>query len=185
METVGWGREIGLVALAAIVIFWVVGAYNRLTALRFAIGEAFARIDEVLARRQQALDGLLPALATPLQSEQSSLMALATALGEGRAAAAALRQRPADAARAMALATAEQALAAALARVTALVDNQPDLGQSPTVAPAMARLGDCAAQLAFARRAFNEGVAAYNLAVQQWPTRIVARLFGLADAAPL
>ena len=41
-------------AIFAVLLFWAVGAYNRLVALRNAIGEAWAQIDEPLRRRRRA-----------------------------------------------------------------------------------------------------------------------------------
>jgi LemA protein len=38
--------------------------------------------------------------------------------------------------------------------------------------------------LAFARREFNAAVAAYNEAVDQFPTVLLARVFGFRAAAP-
>ena len=55
-------------AVAAILVFWMVGAYNRLVALRSAIGSAFQQVDELLRRRQAAVEPLVYGVA---QSEQA------------------------------------------------------------------------------------------------------------------
>ena len=39
--------------------------------------------------------------------------------------------------------------------------------------------------LAFARRQFNEAVLAYNRAIRQIPTRLIAAIFGFAPAGTL
>ena len=59
--------------LLAVLLFWVVGAYNRLTRLRSAIGAAWGQIDEQLARRAAALDSLLELVREPLADEVTTL----------------------------------------------------------------------------------------------------------------
>ena len=50
--------------------------------------------------------------------------------------------------------------------------------------PALA-LGAADTALAFARRQFNEAVLAYNRAIRQIPTRLIAAIFGFAPAGTL
>ena len=64
------------VGAAALLFFWGVGAYNRLMALRNAIGEAFAQLDTHLKARAEACDKLLAAVAPRLPSEQATFDAL-------------------------------------------------------------------------------------------------------------
>ena len=47
-----------------------------------------------------------------------------------------------------------------------------------------ARLATSDTALAFARGEFNAAVAAYNEAVRQFPTALLARLFSFRTAAP-
>ena len=42
--------QIILLALGAVLLFWVVGAYNRMVRMRNEIGNAFAQIDVQLKR---------------------------------------------------------------------------------------------------------------------------------------
>ena len=51
------------VAVAALLFFWGVGAYNRLMSLRNAIGDAFVQLDTHLKERSEACDKLLAAVA--------------------------------------------------------------------------------------------------------------------------
>ena len=51
--------QIILLALGAVLLFWVVGAYNRMVRMRNEIGNAFAQIDVQLKRRQHLIPNLV------------------------------------------------------------------------------------------------------------------------------
>jgi LemA protein len=170
-----------LVAGAALLTFWMLGAYNRLVGLRNAIIAAWAQVDEPLQRRSQAILALADGLREPLADEAGALEALRSAQAQLHGAAEALRRRPALAARAQALAAAEAGLAAALARLLALLEQRPGLA----AAEPLAALHDAAQRMGFARQLFNDAVRSYNEAARQFPTRLLTRLFGFGSAGPL
>jgi LemA protein len=170
-----------LAAGGALLIFWMLGAYNRLVGLRNAIIAAWAQVDEPLQRRSQALLALAEGLREPLADEAGALEALRAAQAQLQTAADALRRRPAMAARAQTLSAAEATLAAALARVLALQEQRPSLA---AIEP-LAVLQESAQRIGFARQLFNDAVHAYNEAVRQFPTRLLSRLFGFGNAGPL
>lgn len=173
------------VAVVAILAFWMVGAYNRLVELRNAVAAAWQQVDEVLARRGEAVAPLVAALRDGLVGEGASLDALLSGQAQVAAAADALRGLPVRAESAHAVARAEAALASASARVLALLDLHPELRESPAAAVPAAALRDAEPRLVFARQVFNEAVQAYNEAVRQWPTRALARLYGFGTAGRL
>lgn len=172
-------------SLAAVLVFWMLGAYNRLVALRTAIGQAFAQVDDLLQRRAAAAAALVAVVGPAMSSEQSALDAWTAAQAQARAAAAALRAHPVAAARAAALAACEPPLAAAGARVTALLEQQPVLLAEPAAAAHLATLRECEAALMFARQRFNEAAQAYNEAARLFPTRLLVRLYGFGTAGRL
>jgi LemA protein len=47
--------QLGVLAGAAVLVFWRVGGYNRLVALRTGLGAAYAQVDELLQRRGPSL----------------------------------------------------------------------------------------------------------------------------------
>jgi LemA protein len=178
-------QQIVLAALAAVLVFWMLGAYNRLVALRNGIGAALGQLDEPLQRRAATVAPLATGLRTQLPEENGTLDAVLAALAQVQAAADALRARPAQASRAAALAGAEAALAASLARLLALIDHHPQLRDGDALVQQLATLRDAAKRLAFTRQLFNDAVNAYNEALRQFPTRLVSRLFGFAEAGVL
>jgi LemA protein len=174
--------QIGVLVAAAILVFWMVGAYNRLVTLRSAIGSAWQQVGEVLARRGEAVALLAASLREPLAAELGALDALLSAQAQLQAAAMALGARPVAASLAAALTAAEAAWASAASRVLALLEQLPELRAEPGIGPQAAVLVECVARLAFARQLFNEAAQAYNSAARQFPTRLLTRLFGFGTA---
>jgi LemA protein len=178
--------HLAALVLAAIVVFWMIGAYNRLVALRTAIGAAWAQFEEPLARQRAAVEGLLLAVRPALTEDAPALDALQGAVLQVQAAAEAVRARPIAAHRMAAFVTAEQVLASALARLLALLEHHPALrDETPAVAEGLAALRDLEPRLAFARQLFNDAAQAYNEAARQWPTRLLTHLFGFGTAGRL
>lgn len=177
--------QVTALAVAALAVFWMVGAYNRLVALRNAIARAWQAVDDVQKKRGEALLALAAALRGPLDGEHGALDTLVAAVGQGRQASEALAARPVAATLAAQWSAAEAALAAASARVLALAEHQPELREAEGVAAPLAAVKDSAGRLAFSRQVYNEAAQNYTAAVQQFPTRLLTRLFGFAPAGRL
>jgi LemA protein len=180
------GGRITAVAVGAVLVFWMVGAYNRLVALRSAIGAAWGQVDEQLQRRRAILQLLLEALRPQLLDEAPALEALEGALLQVQTASEAVRARPVAAALTAALVTAEDVLANALARVVALLEHHPRLrDEAPEVTQPLQALRELEPRLAFARQLFNDAAQAYNEAARQFPTRLLTHLYGFGTAGRL
>lgn len=174
----------GLVG-AAILLFWSIGAHNRLVALRSAIGQAWAQIDEPLQRRHVLLPALVTLLRPQMPQEHGALDAVLAASGQTLAAAGAVQRRPGDADAAATLVIAEQTLAAALQRLQTLLEPQPDLLALPEVVDCRSELNVMEQRLIFRRQLYNQAVHRYNEAVRQFPTNLLTPLFRFAPAGLL
>lgn len=172
-----------VLGVAAVLVFWMVGGYNRLVAMRSAIGEAWRQLDELLQHRDALAAALSERVAPALEGEQGALEAWRAARAARRSAADELRLRPLHAGPATALAAAEATLAAATARVLALLEQQPRLDEEAQ--RRLAGLQDLQPRIAFARQVFNEAAKAYDEAIAEVPTRWLARLYRFAPAGRL
>jgi len=171
------------VVLAVVLLFWIIGAYNRLVGLRNAISAAFAQVDEQLRRRQQLLYGLVEVLRPMMAAEP--LDALGAAVQQVQAAADATRPRACSAAAAASLGVAESVLSAALARWLMSVEQHEELRDREDMALRIAELRDIDLKLGFARQLFNDASLQYNRAVHQFPTRLLQPLFRFHSAGRL
>jgi LemA protein len=173
-------------AVLAVLVFWVVGAYNRLMRLRNAVAAAWGQVEPALARRSEAMQEVVELVRDPLAAEAGTLQALADADLRTRQAAEAVRtgrSRPEEVSDWVA---AEAALASPAARLRALIELQPALFQDAVrgarLGPALAAWIDAEPRIGFARQTFNEAVHAYNQALHQWPTRLITTVFGFTGA---
>jgi len=164
-------------AIAAVVVFWIVGAYNRLIRLRSDLVARFATVDERYRQRHALLEGQLDLLSTALAAAAPRLDALRAACRQADSAREHARARPGAASAVTSLRVAEDILADARARLpvqSVVGTDLPDLN---------AKLVTSDTALSFARAEFNAAVAAYNEAVREFPTLLVARLFNFRTAA--
>jgi LemA protein len=173
-------------AVLAIVVFWVIGAYNRLMRLRNAVAAAWGQVEPALARRGEAMAEVVELVREPLAAEAVTLQALADADLRTRQAAEAVRAARARVAEVSQWVAAEAALASPAARLRALIELQPALLNDPARAArlvgALAAWADTEPRIGFARQTFNEAVQVYNRAIHQWPTRLITTVFGFAGA---
>ena len=171
--------------LAALLLFWGIGAYNRLMRLRNAIGEAYVQLDQHLGERAEVCAKLMAKLRPLLASEQATFDALESAQAEAQAAAQATRARPHAGDPVGSLAVASAVHAAALARLMSLIEHHPELRERAGIDSLVDDLKLIERQRAFARQVFNQAVAQYNEAAQAFPTRVLAGLYGFAEARSL
>jgi LemA protein len=171
-----------LLALLAVNVFWIVGAYNRLVTLRNAIGLAWAKVDEALRQRALAADPLLAALRGPMAAEHGALDATLAALADVKRAATLMSARPVVAAHAAAWSSAEAALSASASRLFALLEHNATLALPQDVTAHTHSWRDADARLAFARQLFNDAAATYNTAIALFPTRLLVGMFRFGSA---
>ena len=171
-QIVGWG-------VAALLLFWAVGAYTRLVRLRGEIVRRFVPVDEQFRLRHALLLQLLEALAPVLANAAPRIDALRAACRQVEAACAHASVRPGAAGAITSLRLADEILGEARARLP--VQSTPGSELAGLNAQRQAR----DPTLAFARRPFDEAVMEYNRAVKQFPTVLLVRLFGFRSAATL
>jgi LemA protein len=172
--------QIAILAGAAALLFWTVGAYNRLVRLRNAIQRGFAPVDEQFQLRQGLLLALCDALHGPLGESGTALLdTLRAACQQADTAHARARAHPGAAVAAASLRLAEDILFDTRTRVPVEAIGHPDLLDIGN------RLAASDATLAFAKRQFNGAVEEYNHAVRQFPTWLIAWMFSFRTAAPL
>ena len=173
------------IAVLAVLVFWAVGAYNRLVRLKNTIANAFGQIDVQLKRRYDLIPNLVEAAKKYLSHERETLEAVIAARNQAKSASDAARSRPANALAITTLAVAEQALGSSLGQLFALNEAYPDLKADETIRELSEELTSTENKVTFARQAFNDAVLDYNNAQGQFPAVLVAKLFSFAPSAML
>jgi LemA protein len=161
-----------VLAIVAVVIFVLVGTYNRLVGLRQNANQAFADIDVQLKQRQDLIPNLVETVKGYAAHESGTLQAVTQA----RAAAASAGSVEDKVA-------AENVLSGALRQLFAVSEAYPDLKANANFMQLQGELGDIENKLAAARRYFNNAVSEFNAAIQQFPAVLVASSFGFQQRA--
>lgn len=193
-ESIGWW--IG----GALLLFWFVGAQNRLMRLRAAALVAYGALDAALikqldyAQTRSNRDLAVSGVARQDVNTESSLL---SAVAQLSALLAMARLRPLDPSRIASLATALHTMINAWERIypgevlrfdtegtLSMPASLPgDLPDTPLPSPFAWPEPSAAAEIA--RGNFNQAVLAYNRAIGQFPALVVAWAFRLRRAAPL
>lgn len=171
--------EIVVSGIAALLLFWVIGAYNRLVRLRSTIVRLFAPVEQQFRMRHAVLLQLLDTLKPLLTQARPRIDALRAACSQVETACTHASLRPGATGAITSLRLAEEILVQARARLPV----QSVAGSPLAKLHEELQIGD--ATLAFARGQFNTAVAEYNRAVTQFPTVLLVRLFGFRSAATL
>ena len=174
-----------LMAILAVIVFWAVGAYNRLIRLKNVIANAFGQIDVQLKRRYDLIPNLVEAAKKYLSHERETLEAVTAARNQAKSASDTVRSKPTNAQAVMTLAVAEQTLSSSLGHLFALTEAYPYLKADKTIQDLSEELTSTENKVGFARQAFNDAVLDYNNAQGQFPAVLVAKMFSFAPSAML
>lgn len=178
-------------SLLALLLFWAVGAYNRLVRLRAGVTKAFAALDEQLLRQLVLIQGCLPEALRdgahedsdePADAAMAAWQRLQAAGEQFGVALAQARAQPVDAAAMAGLVLAHEALRTAW--TSALAEAVP-ADAVPSAERLQQRWMRLLHQALPLRTAFNEAAQAYNQAIRQFPAALLARLSGFRAAGTI
>src|SRR6478672_4998959 len=149
-----------------VVVFWVIGGYNRLIGLRNQTLNGWKQIDVQLKRRHDLIPNLVNTVKGSMEFERDTLTAVMDARARAMAAAG-----PADASRK------EGELTQALGRLFAVAENYPQLKSSENVRMLQEELASTENKIGFARQFYNDIATKYNTAREVFPTNFIASSF--------
>jgi len=161
-----------LLAVIVILVLMVISIYNRLVRLRNNREQAFADIDVQLRQRHDLIPQLVEAVKGYMGHERGVL----TAVTEARAnamKASTINEKIA----------AEARLSTALEGLKVSVEAYPDLKASQNFMDLQNEISDVENKLAAARRFFNSATRELNVAVEMFPSNIIAALFNFRREA--
>ena len=167
-----------VLAIGLVLVVGLVRIYNRLVELRNRIANAFGQIDVQLKRRHDLVPNLVEVARRYMEHEAQTLQAVIAARNQANDAASAARQHPENAQTIGALALAEQGLMGSLGRLLVVAEAYPDLKADARMRELSEELSSTENRVSFARQAYNDAILAYNIAAEQFPDLLVAKLFG-------
>jgi len=158
---------LGILIVLAVLVFLVIGLYNRLVKLRNNRENAFADIDVQLKQRLDLVPQLVEAVKGYMKHESTVLTDITNARANALQANT-INEKIA----------AENQMSAALQGLRVAVEAYPDLKASQNFIQLQEEISDIENKLAAARRFFNSATKELNNAVQTFPSNILAGMFG-------
>jgi len=171
--------------ILALFIFYVVGIFNRLVALKNRFENAFAQIEVQLKRRYDLIPNLVETAKGYIKHERETLEAVIAARNQALSGLKEMAGHVGDAASVAKLNQAEGMLSQALGKLNVVVEAYPDLKANQNMMQLSEELTSTENKVSFARQAFNDAVTAYNSYKQSFPPVFFASLFGHSKDATL
>jgi LemA protein len=159
---------------AVIVLVCIFGAalfYNRLVMLRNMVKEGWSGIDVQLMRRSALIPNLVEVVKGYMGHERKLLFEIAE-----------LRSRSLRTEKVGEKGEIETVLSKSLRSLMAVAEGYPDLKASQNFLELQKELTDIEDQIQMARRYYNGTVRNLNIAVESFPSNIVAKLFTFVQA---
>ncbi len=162
-----------VLAIVVVLAIAVIGIYNGLVRGRNQVKNAWAQIDVQLKRRYDLIPNLIETVKGYVKHERETLEAVTTArnLAQKLASSGAGER-----------ARVEGELTSALGRLLAVAEAYPDLKANQNFLALQEELTSTENKIGFSRQFYNDSVLRYNNQTQQFPSNVVAGMFGFQRA---
>jgi LemA protein len=161
------------IGIAALVILWLIVTFNRLISLRVRATEALSDIDVQLKRRFDLIPNLVETVKGYMSHEKDVLENVTKA----RSAVMSADGDP------LKRADAENQLSSTLKTLFAVAENYPDLKANANFLDLQRELADTENKIQASRRFYNGNVRELSIALNMFPSNLVAKVFGFKEMA--
>lgn len=159
-----------VVAIAVVLIVFIIALYNKLVKLRNMVDNAWAQIDVQLQRRLDLIPNVVETVKRYAQHESATLDAVTQARAavtnantpEGRMGA-------------------NNHLTETLKSLFAVAEAYPDLKANANFQQLQAELSNTEDKISYMRQSFNDTVMKYNTAIQTFPAVLLAGAMGFKE----
>jgi len=160
-----------ILIILAIIVLWLIVAYNRFIRLRKRTDEAWSDIDVQLKRRHDLIPNLVETVKGYATHERELFEKVTEARAKAISASGTAQK-----------AQAENMLSGALKSLFAVAENYPQLRASENFSKLQEELADTENKIQAARRFYNGNVRELNTALEVFPSNIVAKIFSFKSA---
>ena len=169
-----------LIILGVVGVFGVI-LYNKLISLRNRFKNSFSQIDVQLQRRYELIPNLVETASAYMKHESDTLTAVTQARNAASESCSKAAKDPSDSALMGALASAEKTLNGAMGKFNMVMESYPELKADAQMRDLHEELTSTENRIAFARQAYSDAAMVYNIAREQFPTVMVAGMFGFKE----
>ena len=153
--------------IIAVVVLWLIFAYNRFVVYGTRVKEAWSDIDVQLKRRHD----LIPNLVETVKGYMTHERQVFEKVTEARSQAMGAKSKDEKLG-------AENALSGTLKTLFAVSENYPELKANENFLELQRELSDTENKIQAARRFYNGNVLDYNTKIDTFPTNVIAGAFG-------
>lgn len=165
-----------IIAIVAVILIWGVSTYNKFVNAQENMTNAWGQVENVYQRRADLIPNLVAVVKDYSEFEQGTLIAVTEA--RAKATATTITADEMTEAQLQGFENAQDELTNSLNRLTVSVENYPDLKANEQYLTLQAQLKGCENRILVERQRFNEMAQSYNRRVRQFPSSIIASLFG-------
>ena len=159
-----------LIIVVIIIIIALIHMYNNLVGLRNRVKNSLAQIDVQLKRRNDLIPNLVETVKGYASHEKEVLEEVTKA-----------RSNVMNASSIEETSAADNQLTGALKSLFAVAENYPDLKANSNFQQLQSELSETEDKIAYSRQFYNDVVLKYNNACQQFPSNILAGMFGFSE----
>ncbi len=161
--------SLAIIAIAAIIVIGIIAIFNSLIGLRNRVENAWSQIDVQLKRRTDLIPNLIETVKGYAKHEKDVFMQVTQA----RAAMIGAQSVKAKA-------EADNMLTGALKSLFAVAEAYPELKANTNFLQLQEELSGTESKIAYARQFYNDSILEFNNTVQQFPSNVIAGMFGFA-----
>ena len=166
-----------VIAVIALLGFWIASIYNQLVALKNRYENGFSQIEIQLKRRYDLIPNLVETAKGYLSHEKETLESVIQARNQAMNGLQSAANNPSDPNAIKELSSAEGILGNALGRLNVVMEAYPDLKANQNMMQLTEELTSTENKVAFARQGYNDQVTEYNTYRQSFPPVLFARFF--------
>ncbi|MFQ6730191.1 MAG: LemA family protein [Alphaproteobacteria bacterium] len=159
-----------VVAVVVIFLLYFIAVYNGLIARRNQVREAWATVDTQLKRRYDLIPNLIETVRGAAKHEKETLAELTQA------------RTMAMSENGVASADAQNKISQTLKSLFAVAENYPELKANQNFLELQRELADTETKIQATRQFYNSVVMGLNTQIEQFPSNIVANMFGITPA---
>jgi LemA protein len=170
---------IGVIALAVMVGYSMIGGYNALVASNQAVEAQWGQVENVYQRRADLVPNLVETVKGAAGFEKETYVAVAEARARvGQVTADTAGKAVQDPGALQRFQQAQDGLSSALSRLLVVAERYPDLKATAAFRDLQVQLEGTENRITVERMRFNEAAQAFNTRRQSFPTVLYAGLFG-------